>query len=114
MVRTLRLRPGTFAVIDGIESVRDRVAQRLHFTRGEWFLDTSSGVPYVEALLGRASSPELIAQEIAYEVEQVEGVVRVVSQQVTIGTGRHTLEVTLEVETEFGRTELGVSLGPGN
>ena len=114
MVKTLQFEPGNFAVLDGIESVRARVVQRLHFARGEWFLDQSKGIPYVQALLGRGSSPELIGQELAYAVTQVEGVVRVVSQRVTVGTGRNTLDIELEIETDFGRTELGVTLGAGN
>ena len=114
MTKTLRFEPGRFAVLDGIESVRARVEQRLHFSRGEWFLDQSKGIPYVTALLGRASAPELVGQELAYEVAQVDGVVRVISQRITVGAGRHTLDIALEIETEFGRTALGVTLGAGN
>ena len=36
-----------FEVVDGAESVRQRVRQRLLFHRGEYYLDTAQGIPYV-------------------------------------------------------------------
>ena len=37
----------TGAVVDGIEALRQRVAQRLRFRRGTWVFDPGDGVPSI-------------------------------------------------------------------
>ena len=102
MVRTLRL-TGDFEVVDGAESVSDRVTQRLRFVRGEWFANQNIGTPYLEDLLGRAVDNETLANALASEAAGVEGVasVRVIS---FTSEGRDH-DVRLEIDDEEGGTQ---------
>ena len=70
-MRTLGATDGDldFTLIDGIESLRQRLVQRLLFWRGEWFLDTSQGVPYLPSVLGRQGSLTLLRQVITAYIE---------------------------------------------
>lgn len=103
MTATLDLSINRFAVLDGLESAQARVRQRLNFILGEWAFNQTLGVPYFTLLLGRRLTPALIAQEIAAEAEQVEGVERVEIVNFTVGDDR-SLDVVIEVEADDGQS----------
>ena len=95
----------------------DRVAQsirtRLRWWRGEWFLDTARGVPYLEQLLGKGVSLDTIRSVLRREIEQVAGVTRVTSIEIT--SDRATRYSTIDIEALTTEAELvvvgGVEIG---
>lgn len=52
----IKLTDGKFEEVFGIEAVGQRVKDTLNTFRGEWFLDTEFGVPYLESILGQKTS----------------------------------------------------------
>ena len=94
---------GNLVIEQGLEAVRQRVLQRLHFVRGEWFLSESDGVPYYQDIFGQPYGEGLAARVIASEVSNVAGVdnVEVVSSFLD-SAGRRLLHLVLRVETSFG------------
>ena len=97
-------RHGNLVIEQGLEAVRQRVVQRLHFVRGEWFLSDTQGVPYYQELFGQPYNEGLAARVIASEVLKVTGVVNaeVVSTALD-STGGRLLRLELRIETGFGQ-----------
>ena len=93
-------------VIDGLDSVRQRVRQRLRFFRGEWFLDTTLGVPYFQNIFVRPATLELALSTLVDAIQDVEDVVSVrdVTGDIDPETRRFTFVAT--VETAFGRMDV--------
>ena len=86
-MRTLATSGGdlVFGVTDGLQSVIDRVVQRLLFIRGEWFLNTAAGVPYLQDVLGTAHNEELAQRTFINEIEGVPDVTSVTDFQFLLG-----------------------------
>jgi len=106
-MRTLRLSRDGFEVLEQNEYIEKRIYERLRFPRGEWFLDVREGIPYFSVLLGKRAEPALVAQEIAYEIRQIDGVIGVEVKEVDLDTQLNRLEVTIDVETEYGTMNIG-------
>lgn len=56
----LELQAGTFVLIDGIRQLRQRLASRFQFAKGEWFLDLRQGIPYFQDVLRKDPNLGLI------------------------------------------------------
>ncbi len=95
---------GNLVIEQGLEAVRQRVLQRLHFVRGEWFLSDSDGVPYYQDIFGQPYNEGLAARVIASEILKVTGVAdaEVLSISLDPPAGRR-LSLALRVETDFGQ-----------
>lgn len=61
---------------DEQEDVRQQVQCRLEVLRGQWALDVTLGVPWLDQVLG-AQSPQAAAVIIAAELAKIERVIRV-------------------------------------
>ena len=104
-------RRGNLVIEQGLEAVRQRVLQRLHFVRGEWFLSDTEGVPYYQEMFAQPYSEGLAARVIASEVSNVAGVdnVEVVSSSLD-SAGRRLLHLVLRIETDFGQLTIEADL----
>lgn len=96
------LEPNVFEIIDGIESVRQRVEQRLKFFRGEWFLDTSKGTPWFQDVLIRPVSAALSAAIITKAIQSVTDVTSVNNVIAEIDPATRKMSYTARVQTIFG------------
>ena len=96
----------TGKIATGLDSLRQRVRQRLLFWAGTWFLDTSAGVPYTQNILGASGNVPLITQMITDQILDVSGVQAVRNVRVSYdGDARHyTYSAT--VTGSDGTTEL--------
>ncbi len=72
-----------FTLVDGLDSVRQRVRQRLLFLFGEWFLQTQSGVPHLQEVLGNPNDLALIRRVITEHIIAVEDVTGVQDVEVS-------------------------------
>ena len=50
---------GNLALVNDTLAVGQHVRQRLSTFEGEWFLDTTAGVPWLDEILGKAYDPAL-------------------------------------------------------
>ena len=74
-----------WTVADGLDSVEQRVRQRLRFFRGTWFLAMTQGIPYLDDVLIREADAGLASRTMADAVRTVAGVTDVVSANVRVG-----------------------------
>ena len=92
----------------GLEDVRQRVVETLKLWRGEWFLDTTRGVPYADEIFRRPAVAGLISSAISSRIRAVDGVTgvpsvtstfnpatRVYSLRARVGTADVSFEVTI-------------------
>jgi len=64
----LLIKNNSFQVISGEEEVRQKIITVLKTFRGECFLDTTKGIPYLTDVIGKQSNLNLIASLIKDEI----------------------------------------------
>ena len=103
-MRTLGASGGdfNFTVAEGIEAIRLRIVELLRFWRGEWFLDTSRGIPYLPSLLGRRGSLVLLRQVITANIRSVEGVTAVRNVEIDFKSEFRRVFYRADVDTIYG------------
>ncbi len=111
----LRVDAAALAMVEGGDAIAQEIRVRLRWWHGEWFLDTTQGTPYLEQLLGKGVTEPTIRTVLRKEIEQVPGVARVTSLEVSIDRATRYATVDLEVlTTEGDELELaGVAVGGG-
>ena len=65
---------GDIATVDGSKSTRQRIEQKLLLWRGEWFLDTTAGFPWLQNILGKKPRPEVVVSLVRQLVEADPGI----------------------------------------
>lgn len=88
---------------DQVEGVVQIVLTSLRLYRGEWFIDTSKGMPWYEAVLGKHTR-QAIEPAIRAEILGVPGVTRIKTFQLTIDPDTRVASIAAEIDTEFGPT----------
>jgi hypothetical protein len=68
---------GTVVTLTGPEYVKQKIRQRFKLILGEWFLDTSKGVPWFDSVLVKNPNLELIKSLFRDEILAVPGIVGV-------------------------------------
>lgn len=61
------------------KAVGEHVRQRLMTYSGEWFLDTTAGVPWLEQIMGRGYDPALAEAVVKAEILDTDGVREITS-----------------------------------
>ena len=97
----------TLELVDGVESVRQRVSQRLQMFRGEYYLDTRAGVPYIDDILRHNFDEELAIRVISDSILDVTDVTGVSDVVLSYDADSRTLTFSATIQTLFGRTSVG-------
>lgn len=93
---------GRAELVDGAERVGQQIKVTLLAFLGEWFLDTSFGVPYFDQVL--VKNPDRAAIEAVFRARilDVPGVSRVRRLALAIDRVRRVLSVEFEAESAYG------------
>lgn len=86
------------------ETVAQAVLTRLRLVRGEWFLDTSEGTPYLTQILGEHTKG-LYDQAIKTRILNTPGVVSIV-EYVSLMDAARNLAVSCTINTLYGQTTI--------
>lgn len=90
--RDLFLAPdGNLATVKDAEAVAQHVRQRLSTYKGEWFLDTTAGVPWLEQIMGKGYDPALAEAVVKAEILDTHGVVEITSFSIGFDAARRRL-----------------------
>ena len=65
--------------ISNISAVRQRLSIRLNTYRGEWYANTSTGIPYFQSMLVKGSNEELVNSILKSVIVETEGVLGIES-----------------------------------
>lgn len=69
-------------------AVAQAIVVRLKTMSGEWFLDTTQGIPYLTEVFGLKRSEHFIRQLVATAIETVPGIIRLDEFKAQISTAR--------------------------
>lgn len=103
----LELSQNKFSIVTGIDEIRQRCIQNLRTFLGEWFLDTTIGVPYFQAILVKNPQENVVDTFLKNEILSTPGVVELLEYDADFDSSIRTLNVTFKVDTDVG--ELTIS-----
>ncbi len=95
---------GLANIADSPEAVGQNVKSRLQLLQGEWFLDTSAGVPYLQQIAVKPANLPLAAALIKAQILGTDGVSAITDFAMNFDTGTRRLTVTCTVQTIYGST----------
>lgn len=84
---------GNLGVVTEAAAVGQHVRQRLMFYRGEWFLDTTAGVPWLQEIMGSAYDPALAEAVVKAEILGTHGVTSIEAFSVSFVRSRRALAI---------------------
>ncbi|MEN6629812.1 MAG: hypothetical protein ABFC42_09215 [Sulfuricella sp.] len=91
------------------EVVAQAVKTRLALWLGEWFIDTTDGMPWNEQVLGKRNGRNPDAS-IRQRILTTPGVASIESYESTFDGDTRTLKVACTINTEYGQTTISEAL----
>ena len=95
---------------DSDSSVVQRITIRLQFLLGEWFLDTTRGVPYTQTIFKKGTSLSDIYNIIRKHILETDGVLSLKKLDLTPSADERNLVVDFEVMEEEGSSSGSVNI----
>lgn len=92
----------------GIDAIRQRIILKLSIWRGEWFLDTDVGMPYVQELIGKRGTHELLRRVVKGKIENTDGVVEVTKISLSIDAKSRHVKIECDILTTYGRLQIDI------
>ncbi len=93
---------GNLAIARAAKAVGEHVRQRLMTFQGEWFLDTTAGVPWLEQIFAREYDPALAEAVVKAEILNTDGVSEIISFSVSFDINLRRLDIRgIEVKTTY-------------
>jgi len=90
------------AVVTDREAVAQRVRQHIEFYQGEWFLDTSAGVPWFQFIYVEPFDQTTAESIMKAAISEVPGVAEITEFMVSVDTIARSFTLTrVVVRTEF-------------
>lgn len=84
---------GSLAIVTGAEAVGQHVRQRVMTFEGEWFLDVTCGLPWLDQLFGRRYDPALAEAIVKAEILDTDGVTEITSFSVAFKSALRNLVI---------------------
>lgn len=109
----IALKDNDILLIDNAERVAQQVLITLREWRGEWFLKTADGVPYLEYILVKNPNMAHVRQVLTEAIESVEGVKKCTELDLQFNRVLRTLSVSYEIDTDYGLVMKKEMLGYG-
>jgi hypothetical protein len=109
----LVVKDGDLMLIDNAERVAQQILITLRFWYGEWFLNTTEGVPYLEYILVKNPNLAHVRQVLTEAIGSVPGVVSLDSMDFEYDRQGRTLAVDYSATTDYGLLTRREVLGYG-
>lgn len=93
-------------LVDKAEQVRQQLLIKLKLWRGEWFLDTEFGTPYLQQILGKQLTLSGALAALRKSILEVEGVRQILSFSYKFNNSTRKLEVEFAADTPYGIVEV--------
>ena len=101
----ITLAVGDLVLTSGLTGLRQSIAIRQRFFRGEWFLNLLAGIPYYQDVLIKNPDPGVLRSVFRADLLDTPGVLDVISLRLTRDAAARELNVQWRVSSDFG--ELG-------
>jgi hypothetical protein len=96
-------------LINSPDCVAQSVKTRLRLWRGEWFLDTTEGTPWLQQILGRHSKV-IYDLAIRTRVLDTAGVTGILEYSSTLDPTTRKLTLEMTIDTAFGQAQISMVL----
>ncbi|MDU5474032.1 MULTISPECIES: hypothetical protein [unclassified Pantoea] len=90
-------------LINSPEAVAQAVKTRFLLWRGQWFLDTTEGTPWIQSVLGK-QKPETYKLAIRQRILDTRDVNSILSFDTTLNTSSRRVIFTATIDTLYGTT----------
>lgn len=98
----LIIKDGDFIHIDNAERVAQQIKVQLLTWYGEWFLDITHGVPYLEYILVKNPNFTLIRQVLIEQIQKVTDVDSVDSLEIEYDSKKREIKIDFACTTKYG------------
>lgn len=88
-------------LINSPEAVAQAVKTRFLLWRGQWFLDQTSGTPWIQSVLGK-QPPDVYNLAIRQRILQTQGIRSIISFDTTVDTKTRRVSFTATIDTIYG------------
>ena len=102
---------GADFLVDSPDTVAQAIRTRLALWTGEWFLDTSDGMPWSEQVLGKRQRGKNYDAAIRQRIMETDGVTEITEYSSAFDGNSRALTVTATVSTIYGTTTISATLG---
>ena len=99
--------------IDNAERVAQQIKIQLLTFLGEWFLDVTHGVPYLDYVLIKNPNFTLIRELFREQILKDDGVTNLVNIDIDFNPATRQMSLSYEAETEYGMITRKEVLGYG-
>jgi hypothetical protein len=99
-----------FMLVDGIDQIRQKIKIRLQFFLGEWFLDTSIGVPFWNEVHLKNPNKVKVDAALKATILDTPGVNSLTAYDSTFDVASRTLTVNFTVDTIYGELTISEAL----
>ena len=93
-------------LLDGAEQVRQQLIIKLKLIKGEWFLDTDFGTPYLSDILGKQLTLSGVIAALRKSILEVEGVTAIQELRYRFDNVARKLIVDFQASTPYGIIEV--------
>ena len=90
-------------LINSPDTVAQAVKTRFLLWRGQWFLDTTAGTPYIQSVLGK-QSPDVYNLAIRQHILQTQGVRSIISFDTSVDSATRRVSFTATIDTIYGKS----------
>jgi hypothetical protein len=111
----LQITDGDLSLVTGSDAIAQDLQQRLQSWLGEWFLDTTWGIPFKQQILVKNPNLDLIQADILLATTDTPGVVQVTDFNFVYDNNARSLSVKLTVQDSNGQNlDSQVTIAPPN
>ncbi len=100
----------SFTLVEGLDRVAQQVRIRLQFFLGEWFLDTSKGLPYYEEILKKHPDIPLVESLFKTEILTTPDVLELLGFSTEYEPLTRRFRVSFRARTTFGELDFSEDL----
>jgi hypothetical protein len=99
----LQITNGDLSLATGTTEIAQNVQQRLQVWLGEWFLNTTIGVPYRQQILVKNPNLDLVQADLISAIVSTPGVTQVLDFSFSYSATNRTLSVQAKIQTSTGQ-----------
>lgn len=102
---------GKLSLTTGLEATAQRISQRLKLYFGEWFLDKTRGVPWIQQVFVKNPNPTIVDAIIKREIIAEPQVIELQQFELDLDTSTRLLTVTFRALTTDGPLDFQEAFG---
>lgn len=102
---------GDLYILDGAEAVRQYLSSKLRMLFGEWFLDQSVGVPYVQQIFDKIKDVDAINSIFKKEIMECPGVKELLAFSLDLDSANRKLTLQFVALTVGGEIDFSETFG---